>query len=550
MKKTISILAFSLAGSALLAQNLNPTVEVTNTYDAAVAPAAKPRQEVAVPDSVLVFNLDFDYDALDKPYQGSYEFRPYRVELLPQGTVSTENKFYLRAGAGYAFHPELDLVWSPLRTDVFRMNLTAVHRSYFGNYWDVQPQTDFRITSGKDRWSGADMGNRVAMDASYEYGGGKVSFLAGWENAYNRLPALKRNFNGAVLEARLDQLRTRTEYDYGARALVRSGSHSQQWVDDSRDKFSDTRVELEGHFGMPVGSSRVKLEAGMTYDGTSSASLTRLQATPHYLMTFGDLSLDLGVRVEGTFRSRADFMPHKAGILFPAVRAEYRLLNDQMVIQASITGRNHASLPYDLLSQSRFLALPALSAQWDNSIERIRLMLGIRGAVAARAAYDLQIGYTRWLNGLLPSYDLFGGPLPFFLGYADCHLFFANLELGWKSDEWDALAHLKFSKAIVDTDGVTAPAPFAGDATLLYDWGGRIRAGLSGEWAAARGMRALGNRYRVPGYFDLGVYAEYAFTRRFGVWGRAGNLLNQRIQRIPGISEAGIWFTAGIRLNF
>ena len=36
MKKTISILAFSLAGSALLAQNLNPTVEVTNTYDAAV----------------------------------------------------------------------------------------------------------------------------------------------------------------------------------------------------------------------------------------------------------------------------------------------------------------------------------------------------------------------------------------------------------------------------------------------------------------------------------------------------------------------------------
>ena len=150
MKKTISILAFSLAGSALLAQNLNPTVEVTNTYDAAVAPAAKPRQEVAVPDSVLVFNLGFDYDALDKPYQGSYEFRPYRVELLPQGTVSTENKFYLRAGAGYAFHPELDLVWSPLRTDVFRMNLTAAHRSYFGNYWDVQPQTDFRITSGKD----------------------------------------------------------------------------------------------------------------------------------------------------------------------------------------------------------------------------------------------------------------------------------------------------------------------------------------------------------------------------------------------------------------
>ena len=550
MKKTISILALILSGSALLAQNLNPTVEVTHSYDAGVSPAAKPQQAVAIPDSVLVFNLDFDYDALDKPYRGSYEFRPYRVELLPQGTLSTENKFYLRAGAGYAFHPELDLVWSPLRTDAFRMNLTATHRSYFGNYWDVRPQADGSITSAKDRWSGADMGNQVAMDASYEYAGGKVSLLAGWENAFNRLPALRRGFNGAVLDLRVDNLQSRSEYDYGARVLVRSGSHLQTWADDTSDKFADTRVELDGHLGMPIRSTRVMLEAGMTYDGTSSASLTRLQATPHYLMVLGDFSLDLGVRLEGTFRSNADFLPSKAAILFPAVRAEYRLLSDQMVIQASVTGRNHSALPYDLLSMSRFLALPALSAQWDNSVERIRLMLGVRGEVAARVHYDLQIAYTRWLNGLLPSYDLSGGVLPFRLGYADCHLFSANLTLGWQSDQWNALSHLCFSKAIVDAENVTAPTPFSGDASLLYNWGGRIKAGLSGEWAAPRGMRSLGNRYRVPGYFDLGVSAEYAFTRSFGFWGRAGNLLNQRIQRIPGISEAGIWFTGGIRLNF
>ena len=97
---------------------------------------------------------------------------------------------------------------------------------------------------------------------------------------------------------------------------------------------------------------------------------------------------------------------------------------------------------------------------------------------------------------------------------------------------------------------VLGPAPFTSDASLLYDWGGRIQAGLSVQMASERRMRTADNtRLVLPSWWDLGVYASYAWTRNFGFWVKGGNLLCQNIQRVPGICEKGLFFTAGIRLN-
>ena len=52
----------------------------------------------------------------------------------------------------------------------------------------------------------------------------------------------------------------------------------------------------------------------------------------------------------------------------------------------------------------------------------------------------------------------------------------------------------------------------------------------------------------VPGFADLGVNLEYAFTRKLSFWLRTGNLLDMTIQRVPLYTESGIYFTAGIRL--
>ena len=78
MRQHILATAFAAAVTALAyGQNLNPTVEVTNAYEGGPSAIAKPAQQLAVPDSVTRFNLDFDYSVFEKPYQGAYEFTPY-----------------------------------------------------------------------------------------------------------------------------------------------------------------------------------------------------------------------------------------------------------------------------------------------------------------------------------------------------------------------------------------------------------------------------------------------------------------------------------------
>ena len=549
MRKTIYSLALLLCCGVLSAQNLNPVVEVTNTYETGTVNAEKPALGIAVPDSVLRFNLDFDYSSLDKPYSGSYEFRPYLVELRPQAPVSTERRFYLRAGAGYSMHPEVELVVTPVLKDNFRLNITADHESYFGFYKNIAAQGNYIVPDG-GKWAGGDMGNRIGVDGVYGYGSGEMVFSAAYDNAYNSLPALNRGFYGFSLGAGVKNLQKDPSVYYDAVLQIRTGNHIQRLTGGDSDRFADTRFLLGGTIGIPIRDAMASVDASVIMDAMSVGSVTRLQATPHYAFDWEDGHFDLGVRLEGVFRSSASMLPSKSGIVFPAVHVDWRLMDDNLVLQASATGGNHFALPYELMEENRFLSFPLLMNRWDVSVERVRAMLGVRGNVSEVLGYDLQLGYARWKNARVSSFDLGGGALPYTFGYADLNLLFAEASLKFRLESWKIDAHGKYNYTKVTVTDVLGPAPFVADASVLYDWGGRIQAGVSAQMSSARKMRTDAGTMILPSWWDLGVYASYAWTRNFGFWVKGGNLLCQNIQRVPGICEKGLYFTAGIRLNF
>ena len=55
---------------SLLAQNLDPTVEVNRAYEGKLMEVHKPVLKMEVPDSVMQFDLDFDYSVFDRPHKG------------------------------------------------------------------------------------------------------------------------------------------------------------------------------------------------------------------------------------------------------------------------------------------------------------------------------------------------------------------------------------------------------------------------------------------------------------------------------------------------
>ena len=84
------------------AQNLDPTVVVNRAYEGKLMEVHKPMLEMAVPDSLRQFDLDFDYSVFENPYKGSYEFKPYELLMKPVSADMDKSVFWLKAGAGYS----------------------------------------------------------------------------------------------------------------------------------------------------------------------------------------------------------------------------------------------------------------------------------------------------------------------------------------------------------------------------------------------------------------------------------------------------------------
>ena len=112
---------------------------------------------------------------------------------------------------------------------------------------------------------------------------------------------------------------------------------------------------------------------------------------------------------------------------------------------------------------------------------------------------------------------------------------------------------------VFDLAGVLRPASLTGEAAIEYNWKRRLFLGADCDFSTSGNGSYLEyssssylipvQEVRVPGYADLGLYAEYVTSRRLSFWLRGGNLLNMTIQRSPLYAEKGVNFTAGICLN-
>ena len=94
---------------------------------------------------------------------------------------------------------------------------------------------------------------------------------------------------------------------------------------------------------------------------------------------------------------------------------------------------------------------------------------------------------------------------------------------------------------------------FSSDFSFTYNWRRRLYVGASLEMALERQMTSSVTpavTYTLPAWYDLGLYGEFKFSPVLSAWLRAGNLLNNTIERVPFIAEHGVHFTAGLCLNF
>ena len=568
-------LALLFAGIAASAQNLNPVVEVTNTYEQAATGIDKPEQVIAVPDSLLKFNFDMDYEMRTTPYKGAYEFNPYLVELNPMPRVTGEGTLLVRLGAGYGLHPELDAVWSPLHKDNFRLNVYANHHSYFGNYRTMGLANDNYIRGDKENpYRGADSNTSAGVNTLLNWNDGTWTADLHYQHLFasdkNAHPMWGREFNHHMIVAQTrvkSAPQSKLYYNLGVRGNYLK---SVSMREDGRD-LKGGQLKLDGGIGSN-GRSQVRLDFLTDAIFTENGNAGQFGLIPRYIFRIGDLHLNLGLKVAFTFRSEEEFYPNKGGYVFPDAYLEYRVVPEDFILYASATGGNKDTGYAPLLMENHFLPSFYNNGKYDFEVEHVNLAAGARGNIARKFYYDTKMGYALYSNavlwGLTFNQGMSGGPeMQSAMYRAGYGLFYVDFQGGWTSEHLDIDAHLRYQSASIKRPSryteevwdklvsgeLFAPAAFTAQAKVMYKWADRIKAGVDLDASTDRVTKPVDENvkpYALPGYADLGLYGEYGFTRKFAVWLKVGNLLNMEVQRTPFHAESGIYFTAGVQYHF
>ena len=545
MKKalyTIALLALSVGAAA---QNLNPTVEVTNTYKREASGIDKPDQLLPLPDSVTRFNYDFDYTVRNTPYRGSYEFKPYNVQLRPVARPATEGTLFAKLGAGLGFHPEAQVVWTPVANSKMHVNVYGDYAGFLGSYRDIQYDGTGYFTDSGNKFTGRD---RVANVGA--------NFRLDWDRGTFRTDVSYKATAGADTWA--DVNNNGLNANAGVSGTI---GHSFRYFVSQHLNYTENPALNQLHsvtdvsLGMPLRNSFASLGLHsqiLNHDGATQGFAGSFAVTPACALQYGDLMVSAGLKVAFIVRDDDTFCPYKGGVIFPDIKVTYTVIDDAMVLAASVTGGNTINTYEDLLARNHFMA--GFAYEPDLSVERINMMLGARGNVKERLHYNVKAGFRRYENAASWGYSAAAAGYTPLVGYmSPLNTFYAGTEIGWKSDHIDIDGTINYQYTItpsiqnpVQANLFSPPALSSSFRAAYKFYGGRLVPAVTLD---AMSERVSANA-KLPGYIDLGFETQFVINRFWGAFLKVGNLLNQSVQRVPFHAEKGIYFTVGASLIF
>ncbi len=603
--------AMLMTAAASFGQNFNPTVEVTNTYQGNASEVHKPLLEMNIPDSLLRFDLDFDYEVFEKPYQGAYSFKPYMLNMRPAKDAWRGRQFYLKAGAGYTLHPQFEFVYSPEQSGPFQMSVYASHRSYFGNYHEISPELKdglYRMKKSGGKFGGYDALTSAGFDGRYNWDKAILSFGIGYYGLAAKDSVVKRAYNAVDFNVRA---RSNSDdesyflYDVALRGRIANDNLDLDpivlripdgvWNGITVDRQSESWFVLDGLAGAVFDNRRSFLVGfegetgsyGRFYDG----NIGRIALVPSYRMKSGRWNLNLGVKFEAIFRNEASdtlafrkMSGGKGQIVYPDAHVSFAAGNS-VTLYADATGgsrlntyssqilRSHHFNPSFLVPADHIL----MTSLVDNTVENLNARIGVRGSISSSFWFDLNGGVGIYENLLMESGRFVQSAISPNVAYSDANLIYANALMGLQTGRFKVDADLRFRNLSFpdkDADNLGFALPkYSGGLRMTYNINSRLYAGLSVEassWREGRCQKACFDnvgadddltlvspvtvteeivKVRVPGYVDLGVNCGYKFNRKLELWLESGNLLCQAIQRNPFYAEKGPWVTAGVSLS-
>ncbi len=606
--KRLAILFAGLAicGTAA-AQGFNPVVEVTNAYKGKLMEVHKQEVQMAVPDTMLRFDYDFDYTTFENPYKGAYDFSPYKMNMTPEPRAFDGRNLFVKAGAGYSLNPEARIVWAPKLKGKAGDKLSLTFEDDFNGYWGQYHELK---SVNRDSWSvlkksnvynnGHDAANQLRMGAAINASKALVTAVFDWNlvnSAYdgtthlsqalvNTVPRYGNSLNslgGTLGVQSKGHGSTFAEFNLGYRY---GDGISTFTVERRNDLIFEHNVKAQSRVGKRL--SRPGMMAFIDIDvenenfhmlqnawssdsranGIARTNLFMLSVTPTLAGHNDRLNYSAGLKISMTTRSSSpDSLVTSVGnghIFYPQVHVDYALVKDALKVYANFGGGDRIESYSSLVNRYHFLNLTPVDGM-EHVVDVYDFNAGLSGRAHARFQYEIEGGLGRTDNAVCESIGT--SWLMLVKDYVRANVFsaYAKASGAWTSEAFDVKANFMFrnSDALDDTP-MLLPSRFTGGFSATWNWRQRIYLGATMDAASYRRMVNVPdwnlplwsefNPYdtpaaQIPGYIDLGVNAEYRASSKMSVWAKGGNLLGNAIQREAMFARRGAFFTLGLSVN-
>ena len=535
MRKLYISTALWLAAAGIAgAQNLNPQVQVTNDYKTNMGEARKQAVELEIPDSLTSFKTRVDYSVFATDYKGAYEFSPYQIRMVPDMKRREASTLFVRAGAGFAFHPVLQAVYTPFGEGDHRLNVVQDFRGYAGDYTSL----------GDASWyKGHDFAENFGVTGSWKADKFLLDYGVGYKGIFTKDYTGTGSFNRIEAGAGIRSSET-AALQYDAKLDLGFGRDTFEAV----DPLYHTSAALEGSV-MP----KLELPFDVVIDARMQLDIYR--SSKSSVVDFGNLftgTLSPQALIDldpVKLRAGISLSPGKEGLeIFPNINASMDFAGQQLF--ASFTGGQYA-LSYRDLKMADHWVNPYYMAEMSRSYEMINCKLGLRGAVLSHLQYELDGGFA--IRESVPMHGLYytssdpGNERPeCSIVFADYNLWYVHALAAWKSEKLDVegALNVNHTNGPLRKDWLALPL-FSYNVKAVYNWGRRIFAGLRINAATA----SESEDFTIDGFFDLGLYGEYKLNGLLSLWGQASNLLNHKIATAPTHIQSGLYLSAGLCLN-
>ena len=571
MKRYILSAALFCLPLCAFAQNINPTVQVTNDFQGKIMEVHKGELPIAVADSLLKFDWNFDYAVTDNPYRGAYDFTPYLIDTTPEAAPLKQGKLYLRAGAGYTFHPEASLVYTPLAKPKAGLSVYDDFGGFSGNMLSFECRPAIRENLIRsDAHNGNMYRNRLGVNGRVSLGKPELLFDAGMDmlrsdsfisgadyGAADIKGSLNLNFNNwtAVVDAGFrhgDNIQSTSDsgdFDMDDNVLDLGFTLAHQYAPGSWFEFHPSvKTDFFNYYGYDGEVSHIKLSA------VYKADFKRSHLRAGVLLSFVMGSVEEGM----TFLGSGSVKPARGNCLYPDLYADYLLVPQTLKVYASLTGGAHVDELKDVLDERPFVLPSRTSALFGDVVSTpYDAEMGIAGRVGAKLQYKVGLGYRSVKNELAESVQCFTGSYIAFpqMLRVNYNLLHFDAQMDFTAERYKAAFDLTLQKSDFDpfVEAVALPKVKA-SGSFTYNWNKRIYAGISASYMGRRTQQYLmttdtaecGIATKIPGYLDLGLNAEYRYNHRLSFWLRSGNLLCQSVYQQVLFARRSPWFTLGL----